>query len=150
MLRHQFGQYLVFGLDLFLQLGDPFLLGGMVEPRFRLKGSLPILEKLHLPAVQDRGLEAVLVTQLRDRHLLQQMPPQDGDLLFRRVVLPLLPSCVRSIILRGNAFSIFPLNRNSNTVWRRDRSGAEQASCPGGNPALRTNRRQRIGLERQK
>ena len=62
MLRHQFGQNLVFGLDLLLQVVDPFLLGCMVGPRFRLEGSRPVLEELLLPAVEDRGLESVLVT----------------------------------------------------------------------------------------
>jgi hypothetical protein len=62
MLRHQFGQNFVLRLDLILQVVDPFLLGGMVRPRFRLKGSRSILEELLLPAVEDRRLEAVLVT----------------------------------------------------------------------------------------
>ena len=62
MLRHQFGQNFVFRLDLLLQVVDPFLLGGMVRPRFRLKGSRSILEELFLPAVEDRRLEAVLLT----------------------------------------------------------------------------------------
>ena len=54
-----------------------------------------------------------LVTQLRDRHLLQQMPPQDGDFLFRRVVrASVASSCVRSIILAGERFLHFQLNRN--------------------------------------
>src|SRR5215831_8934594 len=57
----------------------------MVGTRFRLKSRRAVLKELFLPAVEDRGLEPVLVTQLRDRHLLQQMPPQDGDFLFRRL-----------------------------------------------------------------
>jgi len=62
MLRHQLGQNLVLSLDLLLEVGDPFLLGGMVRPRFRLKGSRPVFEELFLPAVEDRRLEAVLLT----------------------------------------------------------------------------------------
>jgi hypothetical protein len=34
----------------------------VVRPRFRLKGSRSILEELLLPAVEDRRLEAVLLT----------------------------------------------------------------------------------------
>jgi hypothetical protein len=57
MLRHQFGQNFVLRLDLLLQVVDPFLLGGMVRPRFRLKGSRSILEELFPPAVEDRRLQ---------------------------------------------------------------------------------------------
>ena len=63
MFGHQFGQHLIFGLDLLLKVVDSFLLGGMVRPRFRLKGSRPVLEKLLLSAGEDRRrLKAVLVT----------------------------------------------------------------------------------------
>jgi hypothetical protein len=58
MLRHQFGQDLILGLDLLLQIVNPFLLGCMVG----WKGSRPVLEELLLPTVKDRGLESVLVT----------------------------------------------------------------------------------------
>jgi len=58
VLRHQFGQNLVLGLDLLLQVGDPFLLGGMIGPRFLLEGSSPVLEEFLLPAVEDRRLES--------------------------------------------------------------------------------------------
>src|SRR5438445_4839503 len=75
VLRHQFRQDPILGLDLLLQIGDLLLLCVMVGPRFRLKGSRAVLEELLLPAVEDRGLESLLVTQLRDRHLLQQTPP---------------------------------------------------------------------------
>jgi len=73
--RHQFRQGLFLGLDFLLRIGDPLLLCGMVGPLFRLKGSRAVLEELLLPAVEDRGLESLFFTQLRDRHLLQQMPP---------------------------------------------------------------------------
>src|SRR5258707_4872548 len=42
---------LVLRLDLLLKVVDSFLLGGMVGPRFRLKGSRSILEELFLPTV---------------------------------------------------------------------------------------------------
>jgi len=45
-----------------LHIVNPFLLGYMVGPRFRLEGSRPVLEELLLPAVEDRELESVLVT----------------------------------------------------------------------------------------
>jgi hypothetical protein len=61
MLRHQLRQDLTLSLDLLLQVVDPFLLGCMVGPRFRLEGSRLVLEELLLPAVEDRGLESLLV-----------------------------------------------------------------------------------------
>ena len=106
MLRHQLRQNLVLGLDLLLQVGDPLLLGGMVGPCFVLESSRPVLEELLLPAVEDRRLQANLIAQLRDWLLVQQMPPQNGDLLFRRVVLPLLLHAFSPLPYWGNAFSI--------------------------------------------
>src|SRR5437762_979902 len=47
MLRQQLRQDLILGLDLLLQIVNPFLLGCMVRPRFRLEGSRPVLEELN-------------------------------------------------------------------------------------------------------
>ena len=89
MFRHQFGQNLILRLDLPFQMGDAFLFGLMVGPSSLLKSRGSVLEELLLPAVEHRRLEPQFVTQIRDRHSFHQMPPQNGDLLFRRVVLPL-------------------------------------------------------------
>jgi hypothetical protein len=88
VLRHQLGQNLVFGLDLLLQVFDPLLLGGMARPCFLLEGRRAVLEELFLPALENRGLQAQFIAELRDGLLLQQMAPQDGDFLFWGVVLP--------------------------------------------------------------
>ena len=90
MLRHQLGQNLVLGLDLLLQIGDPLLLGGVVGWPLLLEGSRPVLEELLLPPVEYRGLQPQLVAQLRNRHLLNKMPSEDGDLFLCCVVLPFL------------------------------------------------------------
>jgi hypothetical protein len=71
VLGHQFGQNLVLSLDFLLQVGDPFLLGGMVGPCFLLEGRSPVLEELLLPALEDRGLEPQLFAELRYRLLVQ-------------------------------------------------------------------------------
>ena len=42
----------------------------------------------------------------RDGLLLKQMPPEDGDLFFRRVVFPLLLHAFSHLPYRENAFSI--------------------------------------------
>ena len=90
MLRHQFSQDLIFRLDLLLQIGDSFLFRLMVGASPLLECRRSVLEKLLLPAVEQGRLQLKFVTQIRDRHSLHQMPPQNGNLLFRRVVLPLL------------------------------------------------------------
>ena len=97
MLSHQLGQNLVLRLDFLLQVGDPFLLGGMVRPCFLLEGRGPVLEEFLLPAVEDRRLESHFIAQLRDGLLLQQMSPEDGDLFFRRCSASVAFSCVLSI-----------------------------------------------------
>jgi len=89
-----------------VKVGDPFLLGGMVRPCFLLEGSSPVLEEFLLPAVEDRRLESHFIAQLRDGLLLQQVPPQNGDLLFRRVLLPLLLHAFSPLPYWENAFSI--------------------------------------------
>jgi hypothetical protein len=51
-------------------------------------------------------LESHFIAQLRDGLLLQEVPPQNGDLLFRRVLLPLLLHAFSPLAQWGNAFSI--------------------------------------------
>jgi len=118
VLRHQFGQNLVLGLDLLFQIGDPILLGGVVGPGFLLEGRRAVLKELLLPAVEDRGLESKFIAKLRDRLVLQQMPPEDGDLLFRRVVLPLLLHAFSPCTLLGERLLHFRLNRDMQRWWR--------------------------------
>lgn len=48
-----------------------------------------VLEEQLLPGVEDGRVQAQLVTQIGDRHPLQQMPLEDGHLLLRSVVLSL-------------------------------------------------------------
>ena len=59
----------------------------MVSPSSLLESRRSVLEELLLPAAEHRRLEPQFVTQIRDRHSFQQRTPQNGDLLFRRVVL---------------------------------------------------------------
>lgn len=56
------------------------LVGGAVWPRFLVESCRPIFEELFLPAVKDRGLQTEFIAELRDGYLLQQTPPQDGQL----------------------------------------------------------------------
>jgi hypothetical protein len=90
VLFHQFGQDLVLGLELPFQGSDAFLValtarvGAMI-----LESGGPLLEELLQPAVEDRRMKAVFLTEVRNRNLLDQVPAQDADFLFRGVVLAL-------------------------------------------------------------
>ena len=116
MLGHQFGQNLVLGLDLLLQLGDPLLLGRMVWPCFRLKCSRAFLEELLLPAVEDRGLETALVTQFRDR----APAPTNAASEWR----PSLPASYVRLLL--HAFALRYLNAGTPSAFPAE---PEQSMC---------------------
>src|SRR5215469_10626431 len=108
VLSHQLSQNLVLGLHLLLQELNPFLLllHLAVGTLLRLKGSRPVLEELLLPAVKHRRPQAQFFTQVRDRHLVQKMPPQDRYFLFCAVMLPFFPHTFAPLSYRRNAFSI--------------------------------------------
>ena len=88
MLRHQLGQHLVLGLDLLFQVLDALLIRLTVGPRPGLESRGSVFKQLLLPPVENRRLESHFVAELGNRLLFQQMPPQDGDLLFSCMVLP--------------------------------------------------------------
>src|SRR5262249_16719938 len=56
-------------------------------PGAGLEGRRSVLEELLLPAVEHRGMDAVLVTEVGDRGVFEEMEPQDGDLLLGREAL---------------------------------------------------------------
>ena len=90
MFRHQFGQIHILRLDLPFHMGDSIVFSLMVGPSTLLKSCGSVLEELLLLAVEHARLEPQFVTQIRGRHSFHRMPPQNGELLFRRIVLPLL------------------------------------------------------------
>jgi hypothetical protein len=94
----------------------PLLFGGVVGWPFLLEGSRPILEELLLPAVEDLGLQTQLIAELRDRLLLQQMPPQDGGPSLPTCSTSVASSCVLSITSLGERLLHFQLNRNTTMV----------------------------------
>ncbi|MGA1998275.1 MAG: hypothetical protein ABSH45_21125 [Bryobacteraceae bacterium] len=61
------------------------LFGLAIGASLGLEGGGAVLEKLLLPTTDRRGLQPKLITELGNRLLFQQMPPQNGDLLFSRV-----------------------------------------------------------------
>ena len=61
------------------------IMGHLMEFRrdplgFLLEGGGSFFQEVLLPAVEDRGLQAEFIAELRDRLVLQQMSPDDGDL----------------------------------------------------------------------
>src|ERR1700686_5708660 len=86
MLDHQFGQQLVFGLNLLLQELDPLLFGLMVRAALAREGRSAILEELFLPTIEYCWLQSQFITQIGNRHFIQQVPSQDGNFLFSGVL----------------------------------------------------------------
>jgi len=82
VLGHQFGQHLVFGLDLFFQKLDPLLFRLVIWTALALEGGRTILEELLLPTVEHRWRQPQFITPIGNRHLIQQVPSQDGSLLL--------------------------------------------------------------------
>jgi hypothetical protein len=89
VLGHQLGQHLVLGLDLLFQKFNPLLFGLVVRTTLALEGSSTVLKELFLPTVEHRWLQTQFLTQIGNRHFVQQVPSQDGNLLFSSVVLSL-------------------------------------------------------------
>jgi hypothetical protein len=100
VLLHQFGQDLVLLLELPLQDRELAVLGvfrGFATLAGLFKGRGAVVEELLLPAVEAGRRDAVLVTPVAHRLLLQEVEPQDGHLLRSRVVLAL---AVHGMVLR--------------------------------------------------
>src|ERR1051326_5551534 len=89
MVLHKFGEDFILALELLLEERDPAVLG-VAAMGARLEGSRGVLEELLLPAVKHRGVDAVLVTQVRDGDAFEKMEPQDGHLLLGREALSCL------------------------------------------------------------
>jgi hypothetical protein len=90
MLLHQFGDDLVLALELVAQGGDGPLEVAVGSGALPLEGGRSVLEELLLSEVEQRGRELMLVAEVRDGDVVDQVPPQDGDLLDGRIVLPRL------------------------------------------------------------
>src|SRR6201996_9095897 len=87
MFLHQFRDDLVLALELVAQGGDGPLEVALGRGALPLEGGGSVLEELLLPDVEQGGRELVLVAEVRDGDVVDQVPPQDGDLLDGRIVL---------------------------------------------------------------
>jgi len=76
--------------DILRSGGDAFLVALTVRVGAMIvEGSFAIPEELPQPAAKDRLMKADLLTKTWSRNLLDDVPTQDRDLLFRGMVLAL-------------------------------------------------------------
>src|SRR3954464_7788715 len=90
MFFHQFRDDFVLALELVAQCRDGAEVLALGGGLLGLEGGGAVLEELLLPGVEQRGRELMLVAEVRDGDVVDQVTPQDGDLLDRRIVLPRL------------------------------------------------------------
>ena len=90
MFLHQFSDDLVLALELVAQRGDGLLKVAVGCLALPLEGGGAVLEELLLPDVEQGGRELMLVAEVRDGDVVDQVPPEDGDFLDGRIVLPRL------------------------------------------------------------
>src|SRR6516225_4762219 len=91
MFLHQFSDDLVLAPELVARRGDGPLEVALRRGVLALEGGRSVLEELLLPEVEQGGGELMLVAAVRDGDVVDQMAPEDGDLLNRRIVLAGLP-----------------------------------------------------------
>src|SRR5437588_4045913 len=66
----------------FFQKLDPLLFRLVIWTAFALEGGRTILEELFLPPVEHRCRQPQFITPIGTRHLIKQVPSQDGSLLL--------------------------------------------------------------------
>jgi hypothetical protein len=88
MFLHEFREDLVLAPELLLQQGNPAVLAIASAWGTGLEGSDRVLEGLLLPAVEHRGTDTVLVTEIRDGRAFQEVKAKSGDLFLGREALP--------------------------------------------------------------
>src|ERR1700677_1072978 len=86
MFFHQFRDDLVLALELIPQRGDGPQVRLLTRPDLSLESSGTVLEEQLLPGVEQGRREPVLVAEVGDGDTVDQMAPENGDLLRRRVV----------------------------------------------------------------
>src|SRR5512135_999306 len=122
MFLHQFREDLVLALELLLQEGDPPILGIADASGTGFEGGRAVLEELLLPAVEHGGVDAVLVTQIRDGDVFEEMKPKDGDLLLGGESLARLLGHGRTSARDCSLFerSVFPIPSEAGhgSLWR--------------------------------
>src|SRR3954467_13552887 len=126
MFLHEFGEDFVLALELLLQGGDPAILviAGTSGPGLERGGG--VLEEILLPAIEQGGVDAVPITEVRDGGVFEEMEPKDGGLLLDGESFP-------SLLGHGRAST-------------RGCSLFEQTACPISTEAKHLNRRFQAAL----
>src|SRR3974377_2142808 len=88
MFLHKFGEDFVLALQLLFQQGDSPVLVVAGAAGAVLECGSGVLEELLLPTVEHRGVNAVLVAQIRHRGVFEEMEPKYGDLLRDAEAIP--------------------------------------------------------------
>ena len=88
MFLHEFGEDFVLALQLLFQQGDLPVLVVPGAAGAVLECGSGVLEELLLPTVEHRGVNAVLVAQIRHRGVFEEMEPKYGDLLRDAEAIP--------------------------------------------------------------
>src|SRR5271166_3491103 len=88
MFLHEFGEDFVLALQLLFQQGDPPVLVVAAAAGAVLECGSGVLEELLLPTVEHRGVNTVLVAQIRNWRVFEEMEPKDGDLLRDAEAIP--------------------------------------------------------------
>src|SRR3954464_7043403 len=112
MFLHESREDFVLALELLLQEGDLPILGVAGASGAGFEGGGAVLEELLLPAVEHRGVDAVLVAQIRDGDMFEEMEPKDGDLLLGGESLARLLGHGRTSARNCSLFerSVFPIS----------------------------------------
>src|SRR5271166_6344322 len=88
MFLHKFREDFVLTLELLFQKRNPPVLVVAGTAGAGLECGSGVLEEFLLPAVEHRGMDPVLVTQVRNGGVFEEMEPKDGDLLLSREAIP--------------------------------------------------------------
>ena len=88
MFLQEFREDFVLALQFLFQQGDPPVLVVAGAAGAVLECGSGVLEELLLPTVEHRGVNAVLVAQIRNRSVFEEMEPKDGDLLRDAEAIP--------------------------------------------------------------
>ena len=119
MFLHEFGEDFVLALQLLFQQGDPPVLVVAGAAGAVLECGSGVLEELLLPTVEHRGVNAVLVAQIRHRGVFEEMEPKYGDLLRAlkrfRVFLDMGKPPLEIVAYSSALF--FPFRLRQNKTW---------------------------------
>src|SRR5208282_4263338 len=105
--------------QLIFQLLNPLLFDTLILSFVFYKCYSTILEKLLLPSVKDLGLQLILLTEIRDRSSLHQVPFKNENFLLRGVISSYFAHCHSSDLCLSQS-ARKSNSRRTKTLSRRD------------------------------